>query len=202
LSGGRTTLEVIEQVLAGGARAVQLREKLWSKRRLFETALVAREMTSRAGALLIINDHLDVALACGADGVHLGQEDLPCAAARRLAPDLIVGVSTHSLDEAIAAQEAGASYVNIGPLFPTATKRGGHPPIGVEAVGLIGPRLTIPFTVMGGITAENVDLVLAAGAHRIAMVTAVTRAGDIAATVRELRRRIAALRPGDGHSGP
>jgi thiamine-phosphate pyrophosphorylase len=192
LSAGRSNLEVLEAVIRGGARIIQLREKEYSKRDLFDLALTFREVTARADVLLIINDHLDLALAVGADGVHLGQDDLPLAAARRLAPDLLIGISTHSLEEALQAEREGADYVNIGPLFATSTKAGADRGLGPEAIASIGSRLAVPFTVMGGITAANLDEVLAAGARRIAMITAITQAADIAQTVQFFRQRIRA----------
>jgi thiamine-phosphate pyrophosphorylase len=186
-SRGRSSLEVLEGLIAGGARIVQLREKHLSKRELCRLAADFRERTDRAGVLLIINDHLDVALACGADGVHLGQDDLPLEAARRIAPELIIGVSTHNIEEALAAQEQGADYVNIGPIFPTGTKQLAIPPLGPEAIAGISPRLMVPFTVMGGINRSNIARVLKAGARRVAVVTAVTLADDVSQAVRELR---------------
>jgi thiamine-phosphate pyrophosphorylase len=146
-----------------------------------------REKTASAGMLLIINDHLDIALACGADGVHLGQDDLPLSAARKLAPDLLIGISTHNLEEALAAQEQGADYVNIGPIFATQTKEISMEPLGPEAIEKIVPKLKMTFTVMGGINTSNIDRVLRAGARRIAVVSAVTQAKDIGQAVRELR---------------
>jgi thiamine-phosphate pyrophosphorylase len=190
LSEGRSNLEVLEGVIQGGARIVQLREKDASTRMLYDLAVRFRESTAKAGVLLIINDRLDIALAVEADGVHLGQDDLPLAVARKLAPELILGVSTHSLEEALQAQSAGADYVNIGPIFPTSTKAGIKDFLGPEAIAAIGPQLRIPFTVMGGIHSRNLDQVLEQGARRVAMVTEITRAPDIAESVRELRRRI------------
>jgi thiamine-phosphate pyrophosphorylase len=192
LSGGRSNLEVLDAVIRGGARIIQLREKEYSKRDLFLLALTFREVTTRAGVLLMINDYLDVALAVGADGVHLGQDDLPLSAARRLAPDLLIGISTHSLEEALEAERAGADYVNIGPIFATGTKAGVERGLGPEAIASIGSRLSVPFTVMGGITAANLDEVLAGGARRIAVITAITQAADIAQAVRGFRERIRA----------
>jgi thiamine-phosphate pyrophosphorylase len=189
-SGGRTSLEVLEGVIAGGARIVQLREKDRTLDRLYPLAVEFRKRTREAGVLLIVNDRVDLALAVDADGVHIGQEDLPLAAARRLAPDLIVGLSTHSLEQALEGERGGADYVNLGPIFPTGTKPEHDTFLGVEAIREIGPRLTIPFTVMGGITAENLDEVVAAGARHVAVVTAVTKAPDVAAAVRSLRARI------------
>jgi thiamine-phosphate pyrophosphorylase len=192
LSAGRSNLEVLEAIIRGGARIIQLREKEYSRRALFHLALTFREVTAGAGLLLIINDYLDIAQAVGADGVHLGQDDLPLAAARRLVPDLLIGISTHSLEEALEAEREGADYVNIGPIFPTSTKAGVERGLGPEAIASIGSRLSVPFTVMGGITAANLDEVLAGGARRIAMITAITQAADIAETVRGFRERIRA----------
>ena len=190
LSLGRTDLEVLEGLIAGGARIVQLREKHISKKDLYHLAQAFRQRTSKTGMLLIINDHLDIALACGADGVHLGQDDLPPAAAKELAPELIIGVPTHNLEEALKAQEQGADYVNIGPIFATQTKELSMKPLGPEAIEQIAPRLKIPFTVMGGINQTNIGQVLKAGARKIAVVTAVTKAGDIGLAVQELRKAI------------
>lgn len=192
LSAGRSNLEVLQGVIEGGARIVQLREKEVSSRELYELAVRFREITARSGVLLIINDRLDIALAVDADGVHLGQEDLPLDVARKLAPELIIGASTHSLEEALRAQAQGADYVNIGPIFPTSTKAGVREFLGPEAVSAISPHLRIPFTVMGGIHEQNLDEVLRHGARKIAMVTEITQAPDIARKVRALRRRIIA----------
>ncbi|MBI4775864.1 MAG: thiamine phosphate synthase [Deltaproteobacteria bacterium] len=187
LSDGRTDLEVLDGVLAGGARMIQLREKYWDKKDLYELAVEFRKKTLEHNVLLIINDHVDVALAVDADGVHLGQEDLPIPAARSIAPELILGASSHNLEEALRAQEEGADYVNIGPIFPTKTKDKITRFIGPDAVREISPHLHIPFTTMGGINLDNIREVLEAGARRIAMVTGVTRAEDIAERVRALR---------------
>ncbi|MBP8646359.1 MAG: thiamine phosphate synthase [Syntrophobacteraceae bacterium] len=190
LSAGRSNLEVLDAVIRGGAKIIQLREKELSTRELYRLALVFREKTAAAGVLLIIDDRLDIALAVDADGVHLGLEDLPLDAARRLAPELLLGASTHSLEEALEAQRKGADYVNIGPIFPTRTKEGVEKFLGPRAITEISPKVEIPFTVMGGINESNIDEVLAAGARRVAMVTAITQAPDIAERVRSLRRRI------------
>jgi thiamine-phosphate pyrophosphorylase len=190
LSAGRSNLDVLEGVVRGGARIIQLREKEATSREFYDMAVRFRQITSRAGILLIINDRLDIALAVDADGVHLGQEDLPVDAARKLGPELIIGASTHSLEEALRARDAGADYVNIGPIFPTSTKTGVRDFLGPEAISAIGPRLGIPFTVMGGIHERNLDEVLRHGARKVAMVTEITQALDIARKVRSLRSRI------------
>jgi thiamine-phosphate pyrophosphorylase len=191
LSAGRTNLEILHAVIDGGVRIVQLREKECSTRALYRMAERFRQETARAGVLLIINDRIDVALAVGADGVHLGQDDLPIPAARRIGPHLILGASTHTLEEALRAEREGADYVNIGPIFPTRTKEGVSDFLGPKAIDSISPGLSIPYTVMGGINASNLDLVLEQGARRIAMVTAVTQAPNVSETVRRLRERIA-----------
>jgi thiamine-phosphate pyrophosphorylase len=190
LSGGKSSLEVLDGLIQGGSRIVQLREKELPDGELYRLAEKFRELTEKAGMLLIINDRVDIALAVGADGVHLGQEDFPVRAARRIAPDLLIGASSHNLEEALGAQEEGADYVNIGPIFPTGTKQGIEYFLGPSAIGSIAPRLKIPFTVMGGIKDSNIREVLSAGARRIAVVTAVTQAPDIAEAVRHLRNRI------------
>ena len=190
LSNGRSNLEVLKAVIAGGAGIIQLREKECSGKKLYDLAVKFREITTKAGVLLIINDHLDIALAVAADGVHLGQEDLPLQAARQIAPDLLIGASTHSLAEAIQAQKEGADYINIGPIFPTGTKEGIERLLGPEAIAAISPEIDVPFTVMGGISESNIDQVLANGARRVAMVTAITQAPDITAQVRALKEKI------------
>lgn len=189
LSRGRRNEEVLEAVIAGGGHIIQLRDKEASPREFYAMAQRFRERTRAAGILLIINDYLDIALAVDADGVHLGQDDLPLEAARRLAPELIIGRSTHSLEQALEAQAGGADYVNIGPIFPTGTKEHSTA-LGSDAIRTIAPHLYIPFTVMGGINLSNIDEVVAAGARRIAVVTAVTQADDMVAAVRALRARI------------
>jgi len=187
LSEGRTNLEVLDAVLAGGAKIIQLREKCWSKKAIYEMARGFRKRTLNRNVLLIINDHVDVALATGSDGVHLGQEDLPLKAARQIAPELILGASSHSVEAALQAQEDGADYVNLGPIFPTMTKNGIDQFLGPDFIREVGPKLQVPFTTMGGINEKNIHQVLQAGARRIAMVTGITRAQDIAAQTRNLR---------------
>jgi thiamine-phosphate pyrophosphorylase len=186
---GRTSLTVLDQVLAAGVGIVQLREKDLEGRRLYELALEFRRRTEAAGALLIIDDRTDIALAADADGVHLGQTDLPVAAARRIAPDLIIGASSHSLAEALAAQNDGAGYVNIGPIFSTPTKPAAVP-LGVEALQRIAPHLRIPWTTMGGLNQGNIAQVVARGARHPAVMSAVTAAADVSAAARALRETI------------
>jgi len=186
MSCGRSTIEIVRQALAGGVRLIQLREKDLPLRKFKRLAFKIRAMTKRAGALLIINDRLDVALAVAADGVHLGQDDFPVAEARKIAPDLIIGASSHSLKEALDAQKAGASYVNIGPLFPTKTKEWSREFLGIKKMRRISVKLKISFTVMGGIKAEHIPDLIKAGAETIAVVTAVTAAKNPRMAAEEL----------------
>jgi len=184
---GRPALDVLDAVLDAGVSLVQFREKGLEDRDLYARARAFRERTTRAGALLIVDDRVDVALAVEADGVHLGQTDLPINAARRVGPELILGASTHNVDEGLAAQAAGASYINIGPIFATQTKEAPTDAVGLGMIDAIAPHLKVPFTCMGGIKAHNIGQVTARGARHVAVVTAVTAATDAKAAAAELR---------------
>lgn len=188
---GRDPLAILEQVLAAGVKLVQCREKNLDARRYYERALAFRARTQHAGALLIIDDRVDIALAALADGVHLGLHDLPLDAARKLAPELIIGASSHNLPEALAAQDSGVDYVNIGPIYDTMTKAVMTGAVGPDLIDEIRPKLHIPFTVMGGIKPHNIVPVLERGARHIAVVTAVTAADDPRAAAEELRAAMA-----------
>ncbi len=195
LSAGRSNLDVLQGIIQGGARIIQLREKEYNAKDLYHLALKFRQITTKAGILLIINDHVDIALAVEADGVHLGQEDLPLPVARNLAPDLLIGASTHSLEEALQAQKDGADYINVGPIFPTKTKKEAEHFLGPDAITRISPYIKIPFTVMGGINESNVDQVLTKGGQRVAMVTAIIKAENIAEKVSFLKEKIRSYHP-------
>ncbi len=199
LAAGRSDEEWLDAVLAGGAPIVQLRDKRSSDRRLLEKARHFRRETSRAGALFLVNDRVDIALLADADGVHLGQQDLPAEEVRRLAPDMLIGVSCNTEEQAraLGAQEQrgrlAASYYNIGPLYPTATKEGLAEFIGPEAIGRFSRHLGLPFTVMGGIKFEHIRPLVALGARRIAVVTAISQAADMAAETERWMREITAM---------
>jgi thiamine-phosphate pyrophosphorylase len=176
-SGGRDPVVLADAVLAAGGRWLQLRDKAATTRDL---AALARRLLARtrvAGGLLIVNDRLDVALAVGADGVHLGQDDLPTADARRLASGLVVGVSTHSVEQARQAQEHGADYVALGSIYPTGSKAG-FQLVGVGALRRVRPHVRGPLVAIGGITAERVPELLAAGADGVAVISAIGAARD------------------------
>ena len=181
LAKGRSDLAWLEAVLAGGAKIVQLRDKESDGLRLWEKARIFREKTLEAGALFIVNDRVDIALISGADGVHLGNSDLPAAEVRALAPELIIGVSCNTEEQAATAENRGASYFNIGPLYATQTKDGLTAFLGPAAIRKFSARNALPFTVMGGIEKEHTPALTAMGARRLAVVTALTCAEDIAA---------------------
>lgn len=186
-TAGRGTLRVLEEVADAGVRIVQLREKNLSGKALYRRAEQFRKICDRYHILMIMNDHMDIALMCGADGVHLGQDDLPLAESVHFAPELIIGRSTHSRTQALEAQEQGASYINLGPIFPTQTKSTPVQPLGMEIIRETRNALHIPFSVMGGIKAHHIPELMNEGARLIAMVTEVTQAPDIGRRVRELR---------------
>lgn len=193
LACGRSDEEWLDAVLAGGARIVQLRDKIADDLTLYRKAVVFRRKTAAVGALFIVNNRVDVALLSGADGVHLGNSDLPADQVRRLAPDLIIGVSANTADQAATARERGASYFNIGPLFPTSTKSGLAEFIGPQAIPAYSALSDLPFTVMGGIKLTHVPELTALGARRLAVVTALTEARDIR---EETKKWIAAIERG------
>ena len=182
---GRNPLDVVRSILEGGAKVVQVREKTMCDRDYLNLLKEARKLTDEFGALLIADDRLDAALLADADGVHLGQDDLPCAEARKLAPQLFIGVSTHNRDELLAAQRDGCSYLNIGPIFPTGTKSLPMNPLGLETLSELVPQVKVPFSVMGGIKFSHLKTLRSHGCLHIAAVTAFTQAENPAAEIRK-----------------
>lgn len=179
LACGRSDIQWLDAVLAGGVKIVQLRDKTSDDRTFFEKAKIFRQKTAQAGALFIVNNRLDIALLAAADGIHLGNTDLPAQEVRKMSPDLLIGVSANTKEQAATARERGASYFNIGPLFTTSTKSGLSEFIGPDAIASYSAQSDLPFTVMGGIKLNHVPLLAAKGASRIAVVTALTQANDI-----------------------
>jgi thiamine-phosphate pyrophosphorylase len=192
----RSPIELADALLAGGARLLQLRLKGAPARECLEVARALRAATRAVGALLIVNDRADVARAAAADGVHLGQDDLPPPAARRvLGPGGIIGVSTHDLAQARAAAAAGADYVAVGPVYATATKADALQPRGLDLLRTVRAAVTTPLVAIGGITADRAPAVRAAGADAVAMIGALVRAPDPAAAVRAVLTRLGAPAP-------
>ncbi len=185
LSAGRSDRQWLEGVLGGGAKMVQLRDKKSKDNKLLEKAKYFRKKTREAGALFIVNDRVDIAIMADADGVHVGQGDLPPAEIKAIAPQMIIGLSCNSREDVIAVAKDGTlntnpvSYYNIGPLYATQTKEGLSDFLGPDAVRSLSALCSLPFTVMGGIKSHHVGELVAAGVRRIAVVTALSQARDI-----------------------
>ena len=179
-----------EAVIAGGADCIQIREKEMSDRKLLAHARRVRKITQAGGAGLIINDRPDIAAIVGADGVHLGQDDMPVADARRSLPTgTIIGVSTHNIAQARAAAADGADYIGVGPMFPTTTKDAG-PIAGPVYLKEVIAEISLPHVVIGGITAGNVGELIAAGARRVAVCSAVIAAADPESAAAEIKKQL------------
>jgi len=177
--GGRTLWDSVEAAIRGGATVVQLREKEIPSRDYLDLARRVKAVTDRAEVPLIIDDRLDIALAVDADGVHVGPEDLPVAAVRRLlGPDRIVGASACTQEEALRFQDEGADYLGVGAVFPTATK-GGTESVSLEQLRRIKAAVRIPVVGIGGITADNAPAVMETGVDGVAVASAVMAQPDI-----------------------
>lgn len=183
----RSHVDIAKAALAGGARLVQLRDKTSPLSRVLEEGREIRRLTREAGALFIVNDRVEVALALDADGVHLGPDDFPPAEARRLlGAERIVGVSVSSVEEAEAARRNGASYLGVGAIFATTTKADAGAPIGVERLKEIKRATPLPVVAIGGIALHNIRAVAEAGADAAAVISAVVCAEDMTAMTRAL----------------
>ena len=188
IAGGLSHAEIARRALAGGADVIQLRDKGCGPGDLLRIGRVIQGLTRKTGALFIVNDRLDVALACGADGVHLGQDDLRAGVARQIAPHgFIIGVSVGTVEEAIQAERDGADYLAISPVFPTASKYNPGPGHGLEVLQHIRRNVSIPIIAIGGINTGNVHDVIAAGADGVAVISAVVGSPDITAAAKQLR---------------
>ena len=173
IAKGRQLLEVIEELLQAGVRMVQLREKDLSAAELYPLAQELRSLTHRYKSLLLINDRIDLAQAIGADGVHLGGHSLPVKSARNiLGSNYLIGASTHSVAEVESAQNQGADFVTYGPVYFTPSKQAYGKPVGIESLQSICARSNIPVYALGGIKANNTKTMLQAGAHGVAMISA------------------------------
>ncbi len=189
LARGRPVEQVVRAAAEGGVTVIQLRDKGSSARSMRALAAALQPHLHALHIPLVINDRLDGALACRADGVHLGQDDLPCRDARRIAgPDMVIGISVGSPDEARAAEQDGADYVAVSPVWSTATKPDAPPPVGLDGIRAIRAATRLPVVAIGGIHAGNAADVIHAGASGVAVVSAIMSAPDPAAAARELRR--------------
>jgi thiamine-phosphate pyrophosphorylase len=193
LNRGYSVLEQIELALIGGVRIIQIREKNMPVSDFIKLASEALHLTRAHNAFLIINDTVEVAMAAGADGIHLGQEDAPVREARRtMGDDAVIGISVKTVDEAVCAEEDGADYVAVNGVFPTATKEDLGYCVGIEGVKRIRQSTRLPVIGIGGITLHNCRSVIEAGAHGIAVVTAITMSDNIPQTCRLFFEQIGA----------
>lgn len=189
LSRGRTTLEIVEAAVRGGASCIQLREKDCSTREFIEEAISIRSLLTRYKIPLIINDRVDVALAVKADGIHLGQTDMPCTIARQIVPEeMIVGISVESLDDAITAQKDGADYLGVSPIYNTPTKTDTAKPLGLAGLQSIRSEVNLPLVGIGGLNMGNAAEVIQHGADGVAVVSAIVAADDPEAAARDLNQ--------------
>ncbi len=191
LSNGRSNCEVVRAMLEGGAKIIQYREKYAEIRVRYNECIVIKEMCQKAGCTFIINDNIDIAMLVRPDGVHIGQDDLPIAEVRKLVgSDMIIGLSTHSPEQAEQAVKDGADYIGVGPLFPTKTKDHVCAPVGLEYLEYVVKNIDLPYTAIGGIKEHNMHLPLQTGAKCICLVSDITGADDISAKVRRLISKI------------
>jgi len=184
----RDLADIATQAIHGGADVIQLRDKTASTRQLIEEATRLLQITRAANIPLIINDRVDIAVAAGADGVHVGQDDLPVSAVRKvLSPGRIVGKSTHGLEQARGADREGADYIAVGPIFPTPTKPD-YPSVGLKLISQVKACVNRPIVAIGGIDETTLPDVLAAGAECVAVVRAVCGADDVEQAARTLKQ--------------
>lgn len=187
---GRTHADIVRAALAGGADAVQIRDKAAPAQNLCRTVAECHPMARKFGAALLVNDRVDVALLAGADGVHVGPGDLPARAARRLLKrPALLGVSAGTLEEAKKAVREGADYIGVGPIFGSRTKADAGPPLGIEPLRKIVHAVEVPVVAIGGIDHENVAAVAATGCAGAAVIAAVVTASDMAAAARAIKTR-------------
>ena len=186
---GRSHLKVASQIIRGGARTIQLRDKLLSKQELLPIAQQLKELCAERNVLFIVNDYLDIALAADADGLHLGQNDLPIKAARKLLPiDKILGGSTTTVDQAVTAEAEGADYIAVGSIYPTISKETAKV-IGLDGLRQIRQAVTLPLVAIGGITKDNAAEVIAAGASSVAVISAILQAESPEEAARQIAAR-------------
>ena len=186
----RDPLEIVAAQIEGGADVIQLREKEMPKKQILETGLMLRELTRRENVLFIVNDDVDLALILDADGVHLGQGDIPIQFARPLMKNKIIGVSTHSLEQANEAIEGGADYIGVGPMFETETKEDREDLVGIDFLLKIKDICPIPYVAIGGIGKDNIEALVKAGCCRAAVISDILLAPDIVERCRLLKSKL------------
>ncbi|MFO7819273.1 MAG: thiamine phosphate synthase [Halanaerobacter sp.] len=190
-SRGRSNVEVVEEMVSAGLEIIQYRAKNKEMRTKYKEAKEIRKITEEAGVKLIINDDIALAISIEADGVHVGQKDLPVPEVCKLVgPEMIIGLSTHSPQQAQEAVEVGVDYIGVGPIFATQTKEDVCSPVGLDYLDYVVENIELPFVAIGGIKEDNIIQVSKRGANCIAMVTEIVEAEDIKAKVNSLRDRI------------
>lgn len=191
LSRGLTHVEIARRAIAGGADVIQLRDKRMGGEELLSCALEIRALTKAAGVSFIVNDRLDIAIASKADGVHLGQDDLPAGIAKPLLPSgLILGVSAGTLEEAVQAEKDGADYIGLGPICQTGSKKDAGPVCGFDLISQVKKHVSIPVVVIGGIGPDNVKAAIDAGADGLAVISAVVSQDDVTLAAKRLKELI------------
>ena len=188
---GRSNIDVVNQMIAAGVKLIQYREKEKSMKEKYDECVQIRKMTQAAGVFFIVNDHVDLAMAVDADGIHVGQDDVPVRDLRNLVgEDMIIGLSTHSPAQALEAVRKGADYIGVGPIFATKTKKNVCAPVGFEYLEWVTANLDIPFVAIGGIKKHNLREIVSRGAKSVALVSEITSNGEIPALISELRHII------------
>lgn len=189
LSKGRDNIEVVNELLKADIGIIQYRAKNKSMREKYEECRKIRDLTSKRGVTFIVNDHVDLALAVEADGVHIGQNDLPVEVVRRLIGNkMLIGLSIHSPEEIEKAVRAGADYLGVGPVFSTSTKKDALVPLGLDYLRNIVEEIKIPFVAIGGITEANIVSVRESGAECICLISEIVGAKDIGKKIASLRK--------------
>ena len=188
----RDPLEMVSAQIRGGADVIQLREKEMPKRERLDLGLKIREMTRDKDVLFIVNDDVDLAMILDADGVHLGQEDIPIRYARPLMKDKIIGISTHSLDQVNEAVQGGADYIGVGPIFETATKEDREELVGTDLLLKTKDICPIPYVAIGGIKKDNIDSLLKAGCNKAAIISDILLAPDVEEQCKYLKNKLLA----------
>ncbi|MDO7788092.1 thiamine phosphate synthase [Desulforamulus aquiferis] len=190
LSLGRSNVEIVKQMIAAGITVIQYREKDKKAREKYHECMKIRELTAQAGVTFIVNDDIDLAMIVGADGVHVGQEDLPPEKVRELVgSEMLIGLSTHSPEQAMEAQKSKAvDYIGVGPIYPTGTKKDVCAPVGLEYLEYVANKIDLPFVAIGGIKEHNIGEVARKGARCMALVSEIVGNSDIQAKVAALRK--------------
>ena len=190
LCGNRDPLAIVEEELKGGADVIQLREKYRPKKEIIEIGFYIKALTRKYNALFIVNDDLDIALILDADGLHLGQDDIPIEYARAFMKDKLIGISTHSLEQARDAIKKGADYIGFGPIFETSTKEKKEKVVGLEAIKILNNFCPIPYVAIGGIGLDNLSSVLKQGCRTVAIISDIINSSNIERRCRQIKELI------------